>query len=142
MESYIIPLHKSGNKNSNYRGIAKLSSISKLFEQILTNQLKFVIPQIISPHQHGFLKHRSVETNLFEFVVKIFNFFSVGLTDLNYTDFSKAFDRVNHCLLLKKLQLLGFNPKLLEWICSYLSGRFQKVVFNNELFDTLKVTSR
>ena len=36
-----------------------------------TNQLKFLILQIISPHQHGFLKHRSVETNLFEFVVKI-----------------------------------------------------------------------
>ena len=42
---------------------------------------------------------------------------------------------------MKKLQLLGFNPKLLEWISSYLSDRFQKVVFNNELSDTLKVTS-
>ena len=62
-------------------------------------------------------------------------------TDVIYTDFSKVFDRVNHCLLLKKLQLLGFNPKLLEWISSYLSDRFQKVVFNNELSDTLKVTS-
>ena len=56
-----------------------------------------------------------------------------------YTDFSKAFDRVNYCLLLKKLQLLVFNPKLLEWISPYLSDRFQKVVFNNELSDTLKV---
>ena len=56
-----------------------LSSIPKLFEQILTNQLKFLIPQIISPLQHGFLKHRSVETNLFEFVVKKFDGFSVGL---------------------------------------------------------------
>ena len=59
--------------------------------QILTNQLQFLIPQIISPHQHGFLKHRSVETNLFEFVVKIFYGFSVGLqTDVIYTDFSKV----------------------------------------------------
>ena len=41
----------------------------------------------------------------------------------------------------KNLQLLGFNPKLLEWISSYLSDRFQKVVFNNALSDTLKVTS-
>ena len=68
--------------------------------------------------------------------------FSVGLqTDVIYTDFSKAFDRVNHCFLLEKLQLLSFNPKLIEWISSYLSDRFQKVVFNNELSDTLKVTS-
>ena len=39
-------------------------------------------------------------------------------TDVIYTDFSKAYERVNHCLLLKKLQILGFNPKLLEWITS------------------------
>ena len=45
-ESYIIPLHKSGNRNevSNYSGIAKLGRIPKLFGQILTNQLKFLIP--------------------------------------------------------------------------------------------------
>ena len=41
-----------------------------LITEVLLN-LKFLIPQIISPHQHGFLKHRSVETNLFEFVVKM-----------------------------------------------------------------------
>ena len=77
-------MHEPGNKIevSNYRGIAKLSSIPKLFEQILTNQLKFLLPQIISPYQHGFLKHRSVETNLFEFVVKIFDGFSVGLLSI------------------------------------------------------------
>ena len=60
--------------------------------------------QIISPHQHGLLKHRSVESNLFEFAVKIFDGFTVGLqTDVFNTDFSKAFivSRVNHCLLLK-----------------------------------------
>ena len=68
--------------------------------------------------------------------------FSGGLqTDIIYTDFSKAFDRVNHCLLLKKLKVLGFNPKLLEWTSSYLSDRSKKVVFNNELSDTFKVTS-
>ena len=88
-ESYIIPLHKFGNKNevSNYRGIAKLCSIPKVFEQLLTNQLKFLIRQIISPHQHSFLKYRSVETNLFEFVVKIFDGFGAGLqTDVIYNN--------------------------------------------------------
>ena len=90
-------MHIPENKNevSNYRGIAKLSSIPKVFEQILTNQLSFLL-QIIFP----------LQTNLFEFIVKIFDGFSVGLqTDVIYTDFSKAFDRVNHCLL-KKSQLL------------------------------------
>ena len=72
----------------------------------------------------------------------MFDGFSVGLqTDVIYTEFSKAFDGVNHCCLLKKLQLLGFNPKLLKWISSYLSDRSQKVIFYNQLLDSLIVTS-
>ena len=65
-------------------------------------------------------------------------------TDLNwhpmsYTDFGKAFDRVNHSFLLAKLQLIDLNPKLLKWISSYLSDRSQKVIFKNQFSDTLKV---
>ena len=58
-----------------------------------------------------------------------------------YTDFSKAVDRVNHCLLRKKLLLLGLNPILLKWISSYLFDRSQKVIFNNKFSDSLIVTS-
>ena len=144
-ESYIIPLHTSGNKNevSIYRNIDKLSSIPKLFKLILTNQLSYLLPQIISPHQHGFLKHRSVETNLFEFVVKIFYGSSVGLqTVVTYTNFSKAIYGVNHSLHLTKLQLIALNPILLKRISSYLSDRSQEAIFKNNFSDTLKVTSR
>ena len=75
--SYIIPLHKSGSRNdvTNYRGIAKLSDIPKLFEHIISDQLSSSFANCISEQQHGFLKGRSIVTNLLEFIRK----FSMGL---------------------------------------------------------------
>uniref|UniRef100_A0A0A1X4N6 Probable RNA-directed DNA polymerase from transposon BS n=1 Tax=Zeugodacus cucurbitae TaxID=28588 RepID=A0A0A1X4N6_ZEUCU len=142
--SFILPLHKSGVRSSveNYRGIAKMSAIPKLFEAIVTDQITFLISPLISFSQHGFCKGKSTVTNLLEFV----NHVSMGFrdnknTDVIYTDFSKAFDRVNHSILLQKLNLLGFQPRLLEWVSSYLTNRKQQVLFNNTLSDSISVTS-
>lgn len=57
-ESFIIPLFKSGAKSdiSNYRGIAKLSAIPKLFEKLIYNTLSHHVSSILSPMQHGFRK--------------------------------------------------------------------------------------
>ena len=59
--SDIPPLHKSGSKNDveNYRCIANLSSIHKLFKKIIASQLLFSLPQVIKPNQHGFVKGRA-----------------------------------------------------------------------------------
>ena len=54
------------------------------------------------------------------------------VTILTLLDFSKAFDTVNHRLLLEKLSILGFSQKALDWVTSYLSNRYQKVVLNND----------
>jgi len=62
-------------------------------------------------------------------------------TDVMYTDFSKAFDSVNHSLLLFKLNQLGFPCNLLTWISSYLNGRTQKVIFKNAASKLIYVTS-
>ena len=51
-------------------------------------------------------------------------------TDTIYLDFSKAFDKVDHALLIRKLQLYGIGGKLLVWIKAFLSNRKQKVVVN------------
>jgi len=143
-ESFIIPLFKKGNKSdiSNYRGIAKLSSIPKLFEKIITCQLQHHCRSIISPCQHGFTRCRSTSTNLLEFTSLITRgFLTHHQTDVIYTDFSKAFDSVNHRILIYKLSLLGFPPNLLEWILSYLSNRTQMVCFNNKISKIINVTS-
>ena len=143
-ESFIIPLHKKGSKSDakNYRGISKLSAIPKVFEKILTSHLQHLCCSIISPYQHGFVKRRSTTTNLLElssFVIRGFR--NNKQTDVIYTDFSKAFDSVNHSLLLHKLDIIGFPTTLIRWISSYLKHRTQKVLFNNFFSKSFRVTS-
>lgn len=143
-ESFVIPLHKKGSKldASNYRGISKLSAIPKLFENVITPHLQHLCRSIISPCQHGFMKRRSTTTNLLELTSFVIQGFKNNLqTDVIYTDFSKAFDSVNHYLLIKKLDLIGFPVDLLNWISSYLNGRTQQVLFKNSLSSILRVTS-
>jgi len=62
-------------------------------------------------------------------------------TDVIYTDFSKAFDSVNHSLLFFKLKQLGFPFNLLTWISSYLNDRTQRVIFKNAVSKLIYVTS-
>jgi hypothetical protein len=143
-ESFIIPLLKKGSKSdaTNYRGISKLSAIPKFFENVLTPHLQHFCRSIISPCQHGFIKRRSTTTNLLELTSFVVQGFQQNLqTDVIYTDFSKAFDSVNHSLLSEKLKLLGFSPKLLSWIVSYLTDRTQMVLFKDCLSNPLHATS-
>ena len=132
--SFIVPIHKSGGRSevTNYRGIAKLNAIPKLFEKMVTDMLSRNLLSIISPYQHGFCKGRSTCTNLMELSSYINAGFCNGNpTDVVYTDFSKAFDKVNHELLIIKLKAIGFNEILLKWIYSYLKQRKQCVLYNN-----------
>lgn len=143
-DSYIIPLHKSGSKSDvrNYRGIAKLSQIPKLFEKIITDFICHHVSSLLTSSQHGFRKGCSTMTNLLHFTSIINNGFVQGkLTDAVYTDFSKAFDKVNHSLLLKKLDLMGFTGKSLNWLKSYLTGRHQKVRFKSKTSNSINVSS-
>ena len=65
--------------------------------------LKFKVLSVLSPFQHGFVSRRSTMTNLLEFSSKVLKgFHEAKQTDVIYTDFSKAFDSVNHDLLLCK----------------------------------------
>lgn len=113
--SYIIPVHKSGKRTdvSNYRPIAKLSSIPKLFESIIYDSLYFSCKSLFSPYQHGFLKGRSTTTNITEFVSYTLNSLESGNeVDLIVTDFSKAFDKISHKIILHKLKALRFPPNV------------------------------
>jgi hypothetical protein len=142
--SFSIPPHKSGSNHDvkNYRCISKLSAIPKIFEKNFTAQLTFMCKSIISPHQHGFVKARSTASNLLEFSSRVsLGFRKKMQTDVVYTDFSKAFDSVNHNLLIHKLNLIGFPQKLLLWISDYLTNRSQRVLFKNCLSKPILVTS-
>lgn len=142
--SFITPLYKSGAKFdvTNYRGIAKLSVIPKLFEKLVTEFISHHASSLLHSAQHGFRKGCSTTTNLLQLTTTVNQGFLLRKqTDIIYTDFSKAFDKVNHNLLLKKLDLMGFSKKFLKWIGSYLLNRKQCVRFKSSLSKEFDVTS-
>ena len=143
-KSYLIPIFKSGKRSDikNYRGVAIISCIPKVFEAIVNQKMFNQVKQRISNNQHGFFKGRSTCTNLLEFV----NFSLAAMDRGNsvetlYTDFSKAFDRVDIPLLLFKLKRIGLAGTLLKWIESYLTDRTQIVRFKGRTSTPIKVTS-
>lgn len=143
-KSFIVPLHKSKAKDNveHYRGIAKLPVIPKLFEKMICDCTVYHWNSIICDAQHGFMKKRSTATNLLNFTSSTVRNFSQGCqTDCIYTDFSKAFDKVNHKLLIMKLDKKGFSPWFTNWVSSYLSERVQLVKFENITSTNITVTS-
>ena len=118
-ESFLIPIHKKGPKHQieNYRGIAKLSAIPKIFEKIVKDKILICI----FPHQHGFLAGKSTITNLVSFTKYVLDSIEAGYqVDVIYTDFSKAFNKVDHNILIGKLSNLGIPSNFLT---TYLKGR-------------------
>lgn len=92
------------------------------------DQLAFDCKELIISNQHGFSQKKSTVTNLLvyeEYLLKALE--DKCQVDSVYTDFSKAFDRVHHGVLIKKLRKIGFNENLIQWLQSFLIGRKQIV---------------
>jgi hypothetical protein len=142
--SKITPIFKSGDINitCNYRPIALLSVFSKIFETALYNILIPTMKQLITERQHGFISGRSTNTNLACFTQFVAEALDKNVqVDCIYTDFSKAFDKINHNVLLNKLDTYGFSQKLLTLFKSYLTGRTQAVVYNGYTSHSYSQTS-
>lgn len=142
--AYITPVHKKGSRSCimNYRPISKLCIISKVFERIVYNQLYSALKQSFSSTQHGFLKGRSVVTNLVLLNDSLTSYMDSGCqVDVVYTDYSKAFDRIQHDLLVCKLQKVGISGDLLRWLTSYINNRSQAVVVKNYMSGWVRVPS-
>ena len=143
-ESHLVPIFKSGEKANiiNYRGISKLSKIHNLFESMVFNKLNPFISPTIHPSQHGFESGKSTLTNLATHTTFLrLNMAKGHQIDTIYTDFSKAFDVVDHALLLFKLERYGIRGKLLEWIKSFLRNRTQRIKFQSILSEPINVKS-
>lgn len=128
--AFVIPLFKSGLRSeiSNYRGICILSAVPKLFEKLVTVKVEAAVHCLINTNQHGFEKGRSTCSNLVVYVSRLLEGVDGGgQIDAIYTDMAKAFDRVDHRLLLRKLELAGIDGMALSWIRSYLDGRSSTV---------------
>ena len=134
----VVPVHKKGSKDNveNYRPISLTSLVMKTFERIIKDELLLKIYPLLDNRQHGFLNSKSCTTNMVLFsdsVVLSINDCNTFGTDVVYFDFSKAFDSVNHDLILLKLKhYFGIEGRLLKFIENYLCGREQCVVIENE----------
>ena len=144
--AHITPIFKGGRRSepSSYRPVALLSIPSKIMESLVFDGIleHLSSSKFFSPQQHGFRKGHSCTTNLLTAVDEWKTILDrKGKVDVIYLDFSKAFDRVNHACLIKKLGRLGIKPPLIDWITSYLENRHFKVRVNFTLSQAMECPS-
>ena len=97
---------------------------------------------LFNPNQHGFRRGRSCLSQLIEHQHRILKGLEINkFVDVIYMDFEKAFDKVDHSILLRKLSKIGIKGKLLHWIGDFLDNRKQKVVVEEECSDIFEVQS-
>ena len=134
----IIPIHKGNEKDelNNYRPISILSSISKVLERLIYNQVYDYLSSnnLLSECQSGFRRFHSTTTSLLEASTEWFTNMDQGkLNSVVFLDLSKAFDTVNHSILLEKLTCYGFHTDTIKWFSSYLFERKQQCLVNGQL---------
>ena len=142
----VVPIHKGGDRGSttNYRPVSLTAILLKVFERILREKLVEHLTQngLLSAAQHGFRKRKSCTTNLLCFLDEITERLDRGeQVEVCYLDFRKAFDLVNHRLLLLKLETYGVEPRLLRWIGAFLCNRSFYVEVGGERSREARVTS-
>ena len=132
----VIPLFKKGDPQnpSNYRPISILNAISKLFERVIGKQLTYFLEHnnILTGDQFGFRRGRNTTQAVLKITENLKENLNLRLQTLGiFVDFSKAFDTINHDILLSKLEFYRFSPTALNWFKSYLSNRSQFVQIGN-----------
>ena len=142
----ITPIFKKDNPHitDNYRPISLLPAISKIFEKVAYGQVYdyFVENNLLYESQYGFRKLHSTELATLEITDKITKELDQGKLPLAiYLDLSKAFDTIDHNILLEKLKYYGIKGNSLSWFHSYLSDRKQYVEYNNAASSLSNVTT-
>jgi hypothetical protein len=134
----IIPIHKNGSFSlpSNYRPISLISTFAKIYEKIMKQKMLSFLNKInfFSNSQYGFRKGMNTELALLNYMDNITEGINNGeCTSGLFLDIRKAFDTVDHNILLWKLHNYGFRGVAYDWFCSYLNKRQQCVRANDVL---------
>ena len=141
----VTPLHKSDDKLQveNYRPISVLPVLSKVVERVVHSQLNAHLHQLdfLYQQQYGFRRGHSTEQAITQLNNWVLESMDEGkVTGLLFIDISKAFDSLNHKVLLRKLEHLGLSERSLRWFRSYLADRKQSVLINGELSEPHTIT--
>lgn len=140
----VLPIHKSGEKNNftNYRPISILPQFSKILEKLFVIRLEKFIHKnnIIEDCQYGFRPKRATSMALIDLYEKITNNidnnkYTIGI----FIDLKKAFDTIDHEILIKKLYFYGIRGHTLNWLSSYLSKRNQFVEIDDITSNILEI---
>ena len=142
----VVPLYKKDDplNPKNYRPVAIVPILSKILERVIFNQMIEYLTSngILHPNHHAFRQNHNTTTAMIQMYDSWLQAIESGqIAGVCMLDMSAAFDLVNHDLLLQKLQLYGFDVKMLDWIRSYLTGRSQCVVINGTLSKKLPVST-
>lgn len=138
----VSPIFKSGDKDTigNYRPISIASTCMKIFEKVVYKQMIDFITEnnILQPNQSGFRSSFSTSSaalDVSEHIIDCLRHHKHACAVL--IDLAKAFDTIDHKILLKKLYCYGFRDTSFDWCESYLSDRKQQVLINDTLSDFL-----
>ena len=140
-----VPIYKKGGNCdvSNYRPFSLTSLVVKIMEICIRDELYERCKHLIHEKQHGFLPAKSCATQM----IPLMNDLTQSLNSRNdidviYFDFAKAFDSVNHDIILEKLkQIYNIDGLMLNFIKAYLKDRYQKVVIGGEYSNVLTINS-
>ena len=143
--SKVTALFKSGDRTNatNYRPISILPTLSKILERVIHSQLyeHLASNSLLSNKQFGFRSKRSTATALTGFADEVLlNMERGNICGAVFLDLTKAFDTVDHGILMSKLSSVGVSPRSLEWFASYLRNRKQQTSCENNLSEALPVT--
>ena len=129
-------------KESDFRPISLLCALSKIIEKLALRQIFSYLEKykLLDPNQSAYKAHHGCITAHLKITDDILDSIDDSeVTILTLLDFSKAFDTVNHKLLLEKLSILGFSQSAQNWVESYLTDRFQLVKVNNDYSPWVKI---
>lgn len=145
-QANVVPIYKKGTKSctGNYRPVSLTSICCKILEGILRDDMVEHLKRnrLVTEAQHGFMRNKSCTTNLLEFLETVTRDADEGKPqDIIYLDFAKAFDKVPHRRLVKKMEAFGIRGDVLNWVREWLRDRQARVLVQGKKSTWRKVLS-